>query len=86
MPRDSGILVTDFGCSYKCESRVDHSVLDKACLPGFLQRFLHFVYNDTITPAEHAGKVRGHFAMERNVRQGCLASGFLVTMAFDPGG
>ena len=63
---------------------MDHWVLDKACLSGFLQRFLHFVYNDTITPVEHAGKVRGHFAMERNVRQGCLASGFLVTMAFDP--
>ena len=31
-----------------------------------------------------SNKIRGHFAMARGVRQGCLASGFLFTMAYDP--
>ena len=42
------------------------------------------IYGDRITAAEDAGKVRGHFAIARGVRQGCLASGCLVAVAFDP--
>ena len=33
---------------------------------------------------EFAGAERGQFLMARGVRQGCLASVFLFTMAFDP--
>ena len=54
-----------------------------------LRLFLRAIYNDTITydtmaSVAHAGAARGQFAMMRGVRQGCLASGYLFTMAFGP--
>ena len=59
-------------------------VLERARVPQSLKRFLRGVYVDSITSVEHAGAARGQFAMMRGVRQGCPASGYLFTMAFDP--
>ena len=54
MPRDSGILLTNFACAYPS---VDCwwiiGVLDQAGLPTFLQRFHRVIYNDGTTLVEH---------------------------------
>ena len=82
---DSGILLTDFACAYPC---VDHTwifhVLEKAELPVFIRPFLRMISSDSMTEVEFAGKARGQFLMARGVRQGCPASGFPFTMAFNP--
>ena len=84
-PQESGIFLTDFAAA--CPS-VNHSwifsVLENTGLPGFLCRFLRSIYRDSITHVEFAGADREQFLMARVVRQGCPASGFLFTMAFDP--
>ena len=59
-------------------------VLERAGVPMPLQLFLRGIYTDPITSVEHAGAARGQFTMMRGVRQGCPASGYLFTMAFDP--
>ena len=59
-------------------------MLENTGLPGFLCRFPRSIYWDSITHVEFAGAERGQFLMARGVRQGCLASGFLFAMAFDP--
>ena len=78
-PHESGILLTDFAAAYPS---VNHSwifhVLGKAELPEFTCRFLRMIYCDSTTHVEFAG------LMARCERQGCLASGFLFAMAFDP--
>ena len=85
MFEETGILLTDFACA---NSSVNHGwmfrLLAKAGLPPFLQSFLSKIYVDSTTSLEHAGQVRGHFAMTRSVRPGCPASGFIVTMVFEP--
>ena len=53
-------------------------------VPQVLLLFLRAIYKDTMTSVAHAGAARGQFAMMRGVRQGCLASGYLFTMAFGP--
>ena len=84
MPPDSGILLTDAACA--CPS-VNHWwifwVLDKASLPAFLQSFLRTIYHDCTNAVTHTDKVRGHFAMARDVKQVCPANGFF-TVTFDP--
>ena len=40
--------------------------------------------SDSNTNVDYAGAARGQFALMRGVRQGCSASGYLFTMAFDP--
>ena len=84
-PQESGILLTDFAAA--CPS-VNHSwifsVLENTELPSFICRFLRSIYSDSITHVEFAGTARGQFLMARGVRQGCLVSGFLFAMAFDP--
>ena len=78
-------FLTDFPAAYPS---VNHtwifSVLEHTGLPDFLCRFLRCIYEDSITHVEFAGAERGKFQMARGVRQGCPASGFLFTMAFDP--
>ena len=59
-------------------------VLDLASVSQSLQLFLRGIHADSITKVEHAGGARGQFAMMRVVRQCCLATGSLFTMAFDP--
>ena len=59
-------------------------VLEKTELPESICRFLRRIYHDSTTHVEFAGTTRGQFLMARGVRQGCLASGFLFAMAFDP--
>ena len=84
-PQDSGVLLTDFVSAY---SSVSHSwifsVFENTGLPDFLCRFLRSICRDSITHVEFAGAERGQFLMARRVRQGCVASGFLLTMASDP--
>ena len=84
-PRASGILLTDFAAAYPS---VNHSwifhALEKTELPEFICHFLGRIYYDSTTNVEFAGMTRGQFLMARGVRQGCLASGFLFAMAFDP--
>ena len=84
-PQESGILLADCAAAYPS---VNHSwilsVIEKTELPDFISRFLRSIYNDSTTHVEFAGATRGHFFMARAVRQGCLASGFLFAMAFDP--
>ena len=83
--RESGILLMDFAVAYL---GVNHSwilhVLEKIELLEFICRFLRRIYYDSTTRVEFAGMARGQFLMARGVRQGCLASGFLFAMAFDP--
>ena len=78
-------FLTDFAAAYPS---VNHSwifsVLENTGLPDFLCRFLRTFYRDSITHVEFAGAERGQFLMDRGVRQGCPASGFLFAMAFDP--
>ena len=52
--------------------------------PAFSVASLRSMYRDSITHVEFAGADRGQSLMARGVRQGCLASGFLFVMAFDP--
>ena len=82
---DSGILLTDFACGYHS---VNHTwifnVLEKADLLVFILQFLRMISSNSVTDVEFATKTRGQFVMDRGVRQGCLASGFLYVMAFDP--
>ena len=84
-PQESGILLTDFAAVYPS---VNNSwilyVLEKTELPEFICRFLRNIFNDSTAHVELAGACRGQFLMARGVRQGCLASGFLFAMAFDP--
>ena len=84
-PHESGIPLTDFAAAYPS---VNHSwifhVLAKAELPEFICLFLRMIYCNSTTHVEFAGRTRGQFFMARCVRQGCLASGFLFAMAFDP--
>ena len=78
-PQESGVLLTDFAAAYPI---VNHSrifpVLENTGCPAFLCRFLRSVHSDNITHVEFAFVERGQFLMARGVRQGCLASGFLV--------
>ena len=82
-PQESGVLLTDFAAAYPS---VNHSwifcVLENSGLPAFLCRFLRSIYN-SITHVEFAGAERGQFLLARGVRQGCLASSFLL-MPIDP--
>ena len=74
--RESGILLKDFADAY---SSVNHSwILEKAEVPGFICRFLRTISCKSTTEVEFQGQTRGQF------RQGCLASGFLFALAFDP--
>ena len=41
-------------------------------------------HTDSITNVEHTSAAQEQFAMMRGVWQGCPASGYLFTMAFDP--
>ena len=59
-------------------------VLEHASAPEPLHFFLRGIYADSIANVEHAGAVRGEFAMVRGVRQVCPASSYLFTMALDP--
>ena len=85
MLHDSGILLTDFACA--C-SRVNPEwiflVLGRAGLPAFTQTFSRTIHDDNTTVAEHAGEAGGHFLVARGAGLGCPASGFLVTVVFDP--
>ena len=78
-------LLTDFAAAYPS---VNHSwifqVLEKTELPEFICRVLRRIFYDSTTRVEFAGMTRGQFLMARGVRQGCPASGFLFSMAFDP--
>ena len=65
---DPGILLTNFSCSHPS---VDH-----------MRIFM--VLKRAVPNVEHAGAAREQFAMLSGVRQGCLASGYLFTMAFHP--
>ena len=47
-------------------------------------QLLRMIYCNSNTHVEFAGRTGGHFTMARGVRQGCLASGFLFALAFDP--
>ena len=83
-PQESGVLLTDFAAAY---TSVNHawifSVIEKTELPDFISRFLQSIHNDIITHVEFAGATRGHFVMDRGVRQGCPASVFFFfAMAF----
>ena len=82
---DPGTILSDFSCAYPS---VDHRwiflVLERAGVPLSLWLFLRGIYNDPTTSVEHASTLRGQFAMMRGVRQGCPASGYLFTVAFDP--
>ena len=82
---DSGILLTDVVAAY---TSVNHTwilhVLDKAELPGFICRFLRSIYFIITTEVEFAGKTKRQFFMDRGVRQGCPANGFLFAMTVDP--
>ena len=84
-PLNSGVLLTDFAAAHPS---INHSwifsVLENTALPDFLCHFQRSIYRDSITHVEFAGAERGQFLMARGVRQGCLASGFLSAMAFDP--
>ena len=83
--QEPGILLTDFSCAY---ASVDHRwifmVLERAGVPQTLQRFLRGICADSAKSVEHSCGARGQFAMMRRVRQGCPASGYLFTVAFDP--
>ena len=83
--KESGILLTDFAAAYPS---VTHSwilsVLEKTELPDFICHFLRKNYRNSTTHVEFAGATRKQFRMARGVRQGCPASSFLFTMAFDP--
>ena len=50
-------------------SHVNHGrifwIHDKAGFPAFLQAFLLVIYNDGTTVVQHAGHVRGHFAVAK---------------------
>ena len=78
--RDSSILLTDFVCAYPSfnHSWIFH-VLEKAEVPRIIQQILRMIYNNCVADVEFARKTRGQFP-----RQGCLASGFLLAVAFDP--
>ena len=82
---EPGTLHTDFSCAY---ASVDHRwifmVLERAGVPQTLQHFLRGIYADSAPCVEHSCVARGQFAMLRRVRQGCPASGYLFTVAFDP--
>ena len=59
-------------------------VIEKAVLLEFSCRSLRRIYCDSTTHVEFACMTRGQFFMARGVREGCLASGFLFAMSFDP--
>ena len=84
-PQESGVLLTDSAAAYPS---VNHSwifsVIENTGLPAFLCHLLRNIKRNSITHVEFAGTERGQFLMARGVRQGCLASGFLFAMAFDP--
>ena len=81
----SGVLLTDIAAAYPSVNRSwIFSVIENTGLPAFLCRFLRSVYRDNITRVEFARADRGQFLMDRGVRQGCPASGFLFVLAFDP--
>ena len=84
-PQESGILLTDFAAAHPS---ANHSwilsLFEKTELPGFICRFLRSIYSDSTTHVEFAGATQGQCLMARGVRQGCLASGFLLAIAFDP--
>ena len=50
----------EFACAYSSVN-----VLEKVGFLAFLQSFLHKIYNESSTDVEHAGQVRGHFALAR---------------------
>ena len=83
--QESGVPLTDFAAAYPS---VNHSwifsVTENSGLPAFLCRFLRSILRYSITHVEFAGTERGQIFLARGVRQGCLASGFLFAMAFDP--
>ena len=76
---DSGILLTDFVCAF---SSVDHSwilhVLQRANIPDGLRNILQRNSEESLANVEHACAVSGKFLMAHSVRQGSLASLFLV--------
>ena len=67
---------------------VNHSwifhVLEKASARIHLPVFTNDLLCNSITQVQFAGRTRGQFLMARGVRQWCLASGFLLALAFDP--
>ena len=58
-------------------------VLQRAGTPKTIQNFLRNMYEESGTSIGRARGTREKFAMMTGVRQECLASRFLFTMAFD---
>ena len=85
-PWESGIFLTDFASAYPSvnHSWIFHVLEKKTDLPEFTCRFLRRIYHDSTTHVESARTTGGQFLMDRGVRQGCPASGFLFGIAFDP--
>ena len=77
-------FLTDFACAYPSVNDAwIFRVLHKAGLSALLLSFLKMIHIGSTTAVERAGRVRGHFAMARDVRHGCPVSGVPFTMAFD---
>ena len=77
-------LLRDFECAYP---RVIHEWIFRHaghCVLFLFRILFRRMYVENITTVEYGGKIRGHFPMARGVREGCPASGFLFTVAFDP--
>ena len=84
-PCEIGCLLDGLCCCVRqSQPLLDLHVLEKAELPGFTCRFLWAIFVTSTTEVEFGGTTRGHFFMDKGVRQGCLASGVLFAMVLDP--